>query len=52
MSPADLAEWRRDEQIARERCGPERFGQAFLKGMEETIDDLVASLLGTASAQL
>jgi len=49
MAPADLAEWQRDEAVARSKSDPDHFEQAWLVGMEETMDDLVTSLLAETS---
>ena len=45
MAPADLAEWARDEELARSRCDPQRFEQAWSKGRDAKVDDLVAAFL-------
>ncbi|MCL4559152.1 MAG: tetratricopeptide repeat protein [Chloroflexi bacterium] len=45
LGPADLAEWRRDEELARSRCDSISFERAWLKGMNEPVDDMVVSLL-------
>lgn len=50
IAPADLAEWQRDEEVARARCDPQCFEQAWMKGMGETVDSIVASLFVPASA--
>jgi predicted ATPase/class 3 adenylate cyclase len=49
MAPADMAEWERDEAVARSRCNPQCFEQARAKGSEAAIKDLVAALLASRS---
>jgi tetratricopeptide (TPR) repeat protein len=50
ISPADLAEWARDEEVGRLRCDPKRFEQAWSRGSAASIDDLVAGLLSSLSS--
>jgi predicted ATPase/class 3 adenylate cyclase len=48
LGPADLAEWARDEIMARSRCNSESFEQAWARGCEASIDDLVIEILSSA----
>jgi predicted ATPase/class 3 adenylate cyclase/Tfp pilus assembly protein PilF len=45
MSPADLAEWQRDEETGRTIYDPQRFELAWSNGLEESLDELITSLL-------
>jgi predicted ATPase/class 3 adenylate cyclase/Flp pilus assembly protein TadD len=51
LGPADLAEWQRDEMVARQRCDPQRFQQAWSTGVANSVEGMVAGLLapGTSS---
>jgi predicted ATPase/DNA-binding XRE family transcriptional regulator/Tfp pilus assembly protein PilF len=45
MAPADMAEWKRDEQIARTRINPDLFEMEWSNGAADPIERLVEEIL-------
>ncbi|KAF0110435.1 MAG: XRE family transcriptional regulator [Chloroflexi bacterium] len=45
IGPADLAEWQRDEEKARSKCGSKQFELAWSKGMDDPVEFIIKSVL-------